>query len=159
MVEGHVPQGVWVQLPPSAFLLRRVNLATFPTHEWISLLVDKLNSDEQYAQIARNWEGDMVVSVIPGGSLSEPIAYYLDLWHGRCRDAFEVVEELKVKPALSLSAPYENYIKLLKGNLDPIQALMTRKISLQGNFGLVMRNVLTVIDFARCCREITDNFV
>ncbi len=33
--------------------------AVFPTEEWLKGLETKLNSDAKYADIARNWEGDL----------------------------------------------------------------------------------------------------
>ena len=67
-------------------------MARFPSPEWVDVLMDKLNSDPKYSQVARNWEGDILFLVEPGGMLQQSIAYYLDLWHGKCRDAY-VVEE------------------------------------------------------------------
>jgi putative sterol carrier protein len=40
-----------------------------------------------------------------------------------------------------------------------MQALMTRKISVKGNMAILMRSVPTVLDFVRCCREVTDSYV
>ena len=62
-------------------------MATFPTSEWLSALVEKLNSDQKYAQVARNWEGDILVQIDPGGSLNDQVVFYIDLWHGKCRHA------------------------------------------------------------------------
>jgi putative sterol carrier protein len=134
-------------------------VAKFPSQEWLPALVEKLNSDPRYAQVARNWEGDMLVQIDPGGSLKDQIVYYLDLWHGKCRDAYSVGDENVVKAAFTLKAPYENYVRLLKGELEPMQALLTRKLGLTGNMAVLMRNVPTVLDFVRCCREVTDAFV
>jgi putative sterol carrier protein len=134
-------------------------VATFPTPEWLPALVEKLNNDQRYAQVARNWEGDMLVRIDPGGSLTNPIAYYLDLWHGKCRDAYLIENGSSVKAAFTLKAPYESYVRLLKGELEPMQALLTRKLGLTGNMAVLMRNVPTVLDFVRCCREVTDAFI
>jgi putative sterol carrier protein len=134
-------------------------MATFPKDEWVEAVKEKLNTDEKYAQIARNWEGDMVYIVEPGGDLQETITFYLDLWHGHCRDAYRVISEQEAKAVFSLKAPYDHYVKLLKGDLEPMQALLTRKISVQGNMAVLMRNVPTVLDFVRCCREVTDGFI
>lgn len=134
-------------------------MAKFPSKDWLESLNQKLNTDEHYAQVARNWEGDMLVVVKPGGALEGEVVYYLDLWHGKCRDAYEVDGPDLPKAVLNLSLPYENAIKLLKGELDAMQALLTRKISVQGNMAILMRNVPTVLDFVRCCREVTDSFV
>jgi putative sterol carrier protein len=134
-------------------------MAKFPTPEWLQALVDKLNSDEKYAQIARNWEADMGFQIEPNGPLTEPQNYYLDLWHGKCRNAYKIDETHQVKPVFVLKGPYENYVRLLKGEWEPMQALMTRKLSVQGNMVVLMRNVPTVLDFVRCCREVTDSFL
>ncbi len=134
-------------------------MAKFPTEEWLQALMDKLNTDERYAQVARNWEGDMAFQVEPGSSLEQPTALYLDLWHGKCRNVFIIDEQHPAKPVFSLKAPYDNYVRLLKGELDPMQALLTRKISVQGNMAVIMRSVPTVLDFVRCCREVTDSFI
>jgi putative sterol carrier protein len=85
--------------------------------------------------------------------------YYLDLWHGKCRNTIVSDGVHELKPVLILKAPYENYLRLLKGELEPMQALLTRKISVQGNMALLMRSVPVVLDFVRCCREVFDGFV
>lgn len=133
-------------------------MAEFPSAEWLQALMEKLNTDEKYAQVARNWEGDMLFQIETGGSVGEPIAFYLDLWHGKCRDAFVVNQDRQVEPVFTLKAPYENYVRLLKGELEPMQALLTRKIGVKGNMAVLMRSVPTVLDFVRCCREVTDSF-
>jgi putative sterol carrier protein len=134
-------------------------MAQFPTAAWLQALEAKLNSDEKYAQIAKNWEGDMLFIVQPGGNLTQEFKYYLDLWHGKCRSAYLVGEQAEPKSTFTLQAPYENVIRLLKGELDPMQAMLTRKLGVRGNMAVLMRNVPTVLDFVRCCREVTDSFV
>jgi putative sterol carrier protein len=134
-------------------------MTQFPADDWLPTLKEKLNTDEQYADIARNWEGDMICKIEPDGPLPEAVIYYLDLWHGKCRDAY-ILEEIGQKnPALLLTASYSNFIKILKGETEVVQALLTRKISVKGNMALLMRNVPTVLDFVRCCREITNSYL
>jgi putative sterol carrier protein len=50
-------------------------------------------------------------------------------------------------------------VRLIKGEIDPMQAMLTRKVSVQGNMALLMRNVPVVLDFVRCCREITTDYL
>jgi putative sterol carrier protein len=133
-------------------------MAKFPSEEWLQSLMVKLNTDEKYAQAARNWEGDMAFRIDPGGAVDAPVSFYLDLWHGKCRQAFVMDGTQEVKPVFVLKAPYLNYVRLLKGELEPMQALLTRKIGVQGNMAALMRSVPTVLDFVRCCREVTDSF-
>ena len=134
-------------------------MALFPSEGWLKELIEKINSDQQYAQIAKNWEGDMVFMIEADSALNEPVIYYLDLWHGKCRDAYTLEDFYAKDPALLMSAPYNTVAQLMKGELEVIQALLTRKISVKGNMVLLMRNVPTVLDFVRCCREITDSYL
>jgi len=59
MVEGHVPQGVGVQVPPSAqrdvisTMFFMDNGTKFPSPEWMQVIKEKLNTDEHYAQVAK----------------------------------------------------------------------------------------------------------
>lgn len=131
---------------------------TFPTPEWVDALADKLNSDARYAQVARNWEGDMVVSVeddAPGTAGSRPVRVYFDLWHGRCREARILLEdEDPPQAAFVLHASLSNILKIFSGDLDPMQAMLTRRLRVEGNLAYMLRNVPTVLEFVRCCREI-----
>jgi putative sterol carrier protein len=132
-------------------------MAQFPSEEWVIAAKAKLNDDARYAQIAKAWEGDIRFVIEPGGPLAEPCWIYLDLWHGTCRDAYlETPNSAGKKTAFTLKAPYENFAKILQGELDPMQAMLTRKLVVQGNMAVMMRSVPTVLDFVRCCRAVTD---
>ncbi len=134
-------------------------MATFPEFSWFEALRDKLNQDENYNRIAQKWEGDFLFAIETGGAITQPIYVYIDLWHGKCREVKVIQNPQEVKAAFVLSAPYPNYISLLKGNIDPMQAMLTQKIRVKGNMAVLMRNIPTVLDFVRCCREVTDGFV
>jgi putative sterol carrier protein len=165
MVEGHVPQGVGVQVPPSAHpevvskRNRMNNKAIFPSKEYMQAVKEKLNTDERYAKIAQNWEGDMRLVLEPDGSFDKIMWLYFDLWHGKCRDAYIEDQSSSKTPTFILNAPYGNFIRLLSGEIGPMQALMTRKLTIRGSMAYMMRNVPTVIDFVRCCQEITNSWI
>ena len=129
--------------------------AIFPSVEWLKEFETKLNSDEHYAQVARNWEGDMYFIIEPEGNLKAQTVMYLDLWHGKCRATEMVADIAQHSPAFTLKAGYVNLAKVLKGELDPMQAMLTRKLDVKGNMVVMMRNVPTVLDFVRCAREVT----
>lgn len=130
--------------------------ATFPSLEWLKGLDEKLNSDDKYAQVAKKWEGDIVIIIEPEGSLEEQITIYLDLWHGACRSVdYNPGLEKYPNPVFALTATYNNITAILTGKLDPMTAMMTNKLKVKGNLGYMMRNVPTVLDFVRCAREVT----
>ncbi len=130
--------------------------AIFPSLEWLQGLQEKLNSDEKYAQVAKKWEGDILCVLDPDDRLPEQALLYIDLWHGKCREVALWDEIGDKKPAFILKASYTNFLHVLQGKLDPMQAMLTRKLGVQGNMAVMMRSVPTVLDFVRCAREVTD---
>jgi putative sterol carrier protein len=52
----------------------------------------------------------------------------------------------------TLRAPRRHFLKVVTGELDPMQAMMTRRLRVEGNMAYMLRNVPTVLDFVRCCR-------
>lgn len=131
----------------------------FPSPEWLDELYIKLNSDERYASIAKKWESDICVVIEPSGNFKERMIYYIDLWHGKCRRV-EVLKEIgDLKPAFILTATYDHIVMIMKGQLDPMQAMLTRKLKVQGNMAIMTRNIPTVLDFVRCAREITGEII
>lgn len=130
--------------------------AVFPSEEWLRGLEDKLNSDAQYAEIARNWEGDLFFTIEPEGNLKEQLTFYLDLWHGTCRKVeYNPDASAHPNPAFKLNATYNNITAVLTGKLNPMTAMMTMKLKVNGSMGYMMRNVPTVLDFVRCAQEVT----
>ena len=134
-------------------------MSIFPSAEWMQDIKEKLNTDEQYAQIAQKWEGDMRLVLDPDNSLKDSMWLYFDLWHGKCRDAYIEDQSSSLKPAFILKAPYGNFIRILSGEVGPMQALMSRMLSVRGNFAVLMRSVPTVINFVRCCQEVTQSSI
>lgn len=133
----------------------------FPSAEWLQALKEKLNADEKYANIAKKWEGDIMFNIEPEGSLTKPVKLYIDLWHGKCRGAY-IVDETRTEqlnPAYVLSAPYGNFQRILNSDLDPMQAMITRKLRVQGSMTYMMRNVPVVLDFVRCAQELDTEYI
>lgn len=130
--------------------------AIFPSEEWLTGLEIKLNSDERYREVAKNWEGDLFFFIEPEGNLNERLTFYLDLWHGSCRKVkYKASPEAYPNPAFTLSATYNNITAILSGKLNPMTAMMTSKLKVRGSMGYMMRNVPTVLDFVRVAQEVT----
>lgn len=123
----------------------------FPSHEWVTALCEALNTSEAYAEAAKNWEGDLYFIIEPGGSLTEQAILYMDLWHGKCREAKGITDPGEKNPAFVMSAAYETWVRVIKAELDPIQGLMTRKLKLKGNMTMIMKNVKAAQELVKCC--------
>lgn len=134
--------------------------AIFPSPEWLRGLEEKINSDDKYAQTAKNWEGDVLFIIAPDGNLESPLSLYFDLWHGSCRlTEYNPDPEKFQDVVFTMNANYRNITAILTGKLDPMTAMMTNKLKVHGNWGYLMRSVPTVLDFVRCAREVTDEIL
>src|SRR5512143_3385148 len=105
----------------------------FPSDGWVKALMQDLNDSPAYAEAAKNWEGDFYFVVEPAGALDRPVTLYMDLWHGKCREAFQVTDETAKTPVFRMSAPATTWKKVLTEKLDPIQGLVTGQLKLRGN--------------------------
>ena len=119
-------------------------------------LHQKLNTDGHYMAVAKRWEGDLYFDIRPDGNLAEAVAMYLDLWHGTCRGVqYGVQLEKLPRPKFVLTSRYRSFADVLLGKTDPMTAMMTNRLRVDGSLGYMMRHVPTVLDFVRCAREIT----
>ena len=134
--------------------------AIFPSEEWLKGLEANLNADKHYGELAKNWEGDLFFVIEPAGNLKEGLTFYLDLWHGKCRKAeYKPDASAYPKPAFILSATYDNITAILTGKMNPMTAMMTMKLKVQGSMAYMMRNVPTVLDFVRVATEATNEIL
>ena len=130
----------------------------FPSEAWIQAMMQDLNASEAYQEAARHWEGDFFFVVDPGGSQPERVILYMDLFHGKCRQAYRVTEAMQVQPAFRLSGPVATWKKVMTRKLDPMQAMMTGQLKLQGNMATVMRNVRAAKELVESCTRIPTDF-
>jgi len=130
--------------------------AIFPSEEWLKGLEARLNTDERYNGIAKNWEGDLLFNIEPEGNLKEQLTFYIDLWHGKCRKVeYKPQMDSHPTPVFTLTASYNNITAVLTSKLNPMTAMMTSKLKVKGSMGYMMRNVPTVLDFVRVAQEVT----
>jgi putative sterol carrier protein len=130
----------------------------FPGAEWVEQLKDEINRSDAYASAARTWEGDFYFIVKPGPGIPEAVRFYLDLWHGRCRDAHLVAGSESGRPEFVIAGTLDTYRQIFTEELGPIEALMRRKLEIQGNMLKVMRAVKATVELVNCCTRIDTEY-
>ena len=129
----------------------------FPSDVWVKALMEDLNQSQAYADAAKNWEGDFFFVIEPAGSMTAPVTLYMDLWHGKCREAY-VAEADHLKPVFNLRGPVATWKKVMTKKLDPMQALMTGQLKLSGNMAMIMRNVRAAKELVESCTRIPTDY-
>jgi putative sterol carrier protein len=115
-------------------------MAKFPSEEWVKEYMAKLNANTNYEDAAKTWEGAMTFVVEKDEQFDREGYIYLDLYHGKCRDAkFSWVESDLPHPDYRYIGPYGNWRKLMNKEIDPIQGLLIGKFRLEGSMMKIMR--------------------
>lgn len=116
----------------------------FPGEEWWSAFIQAVRASEDYPKVAADWEGDVsfVVEAEPSKGVPETVCGWLDLWHGECRDgAWAVALEQAEMAPFVIRAPYSRWKEVIRGDLDPVKAMMQGKLKVSGDLPAIIRHV------------------
>ncbi len=130
----------------------------FGSDEWAKAFMEEINKNEAYAKAAADWEGDFYFVVQPKKMFDKQIVLYIDLWHGKCRDAKVVEDESQYSPEYKLIASDDNWKAIIDRKLDPIRGMMIRKLKLEGNMGKIMRYVRAAQELVNSATRVPTEF-
>jgi putative sterol carrier protein len=125
---------------------------------WVKALAEAINNSSAYAEAAKTWEGDFYFIVDAGEGVEEEIIMYLDLWHGKCREAFVATDPSVKDPEFVINAPESGWRKVIAKELDPIQGLMTRRLKLKGNMVKIMKAVKAAKELVECATQVPTQY-
>ena len=111
-------------------------MVLFPSKEWISLFKEKLNINAAYKDAAKDWEGDFLFIITPDNGLKKEVVFYLDLWHGQCRDAR--FAKPKEQAAFVFKGPFSNWKRVIRGELDPLRGLIRGMFTIDGDSKVIL---------------------
>jgi putative sterol carrier protein len=130
----------------------------FPSDEWVKAFAEQLNASEDYERSAKDWEGDFLFISEPDKVSSETRYLFVGLYHGKCTDAAEVASENEREAQFIIRAPYSNWRKVIEGKLEPISAIMVRKLKLKGDMMKVMRYPKAAKELVNCVSRVPTDF-
>lgn len=111
-------------------------MVRFPSDEWIKTFKDELNNNKAYEEAAKDWEGDFLFVITPDEDLKKEIVFYIDLWHGKCRDAYLV--KGKKNAMFVFKGPFSNWKKIIRKELDPIRGLIRGMFTVDGDSRVIL---------------------
>ncbi len=129
----------------------------FGSEQWVKAFMEAINASQGYAEAAKTWEGDFYFIIEPGPGGKETVMY-VDLWHGKCREAFLVADRSAKKPAFVIIAPETAWRKVIEKKLDPIQGMMTRQLKLTGDMVKIMKAVKASKELVECTCKVPTKF-
>ena len=132
----------------------------FPTREWFGALVDAINGSAAYREAAADWEGDVafVIEADPERAVPDDVWGYLDLWHGRCREGGLVTPDRGAEAEFVISAAYRRWKDVVRGELDPVRAMMQGKLRVRGDLPKILRSVQAAHELVVLCGDVPTRF-
>jgi putative sterol carrier protein len=76
----------------------------------------------------------------------------MDLWHGACRGV-----SFGTQPADSefrITAPYPTWKRVIEGKVDPIRAIMTRQLQVDGPMTRILKSPKAAVELVNCARQL-----
>lgn len=131
----------------------------FPSEEWIKAFKEEVNKNKAYEEAAKDWEGDFLFIATPSENLDKEVVFYIDLWHGKCRDAYQVPSRDSKTAEFIYEGPYSNWKKLIMGEIDPIKGLLTRKFKLSGSMMKIMRYTRAANELVKTAQKVPTEFI
>jgi putative sterol carrier protein len=135
-------------------------MAEFPSEAWLAEYVERINGSDSYREAAATWEGDvaLVIEAEPDKGVPEDVWTWIDLWHGKCREARIVPEGEGERARFVIRAPYSRWKEVIRKELDPIKGMMQGKLRLKGDLPTIVRHVKAASELVNLAGTVPTEF-
>jgi putative sterol carrier protein len=103
----------------------------YPSLAWIKELERICNTDSSFKDAASDFVGKMVLHIEADDKLGKDVCLFIDVGDGRIKESAEYAS-IQDRPDADyiLSAKYTQWKQVISGQLEPLRAIMTRKMKL-----------------------------
>lgn len=136
-------------------------MAVFPSDEWLTTYRDLINGSDEYRASSATWEGDIAfyLEAEPDRGVPDDLVAWLDLWHGECRGARMITPEEAETAAYGIRAPYSRWREVLRGDLEPVKAMVQGKLKLRGDLAEIVRHVRAAKELVNLTTQVPTEFL
>ncbi len=135
---------------------------TFPSPEWAAEFKKQVQGSTAYKQAAATWTFGPVALVTkadPAIGLPEDIGMWLDIERGNCSDVRVVPKAEAEKAPFCISGEYARWKSVLRKELDPIKAMMQKKLELKGQMTTIVKYVNASKELVECATRVPTKFL
>ena len=126
---------------------------------WADALRAVINDDADYKAAAKGWKWPMALVLDRAEDLGYPddVAVRLDLDAGDCREA-RIVRAEDADAPFVLRGPYGVWKRIVRGELDPVAAVVKRELALDGNLHTMLMHAKTAKALVACAQKVPTTY-
>jgi putative sterol carrier protein len=135
---------------------------TFPSPEWAAEFKKQVDASAAYRQAAATWTFGPVALLTkadPSIGLAEDVGMWLDIDRGSCREVRVVPRAEAEQAPFCISGEYARWKSVLKRELDPIKAMMQKKLELKGQMTTIVKYVNASKELVECATRVPTAFL
>jgi putative sterol carrier protein len=128
-------------------------MALFATEEWAQALADEMNADKEMAKAGKGFDATIQFVIQNAGDRGD-IPFWTHLKDGK-------VLELgtgEKKCDYVIAGDYGVWKEIVEGNQDPLQAIMVKKLTFEGNMQIIMKYIKAVNQMMEDVKKIPTEF-
>ena len=99
----------------------------------------------------------LVLQPAPAFGYPDAVAVELSLDRGACHGA-EIRDPQQLSAPIVLSAPYETWKAVVRGELDPLAGVTRGKIAVRGSLATLMMHAKAAVALVACARAVPTEF-
>lgn len=134
----------------------------FPGPEWTAAFKQQLDNSAGYKAAGATWTHGAIALVVrkePNLGLAEGVGMWLDLHQGVCREARVVTEAEAQSAPFCITGDYARWKEVLQKQLDPIKAMMQKKLELRGAMTTIVKYVNAAKELVEASTRVDTKFL
>jgi putative sterol carrier protein len=134
----------------------------FPSAEWAAEFKRAVDQSATYRVAGKDWTHGAVALVVradPSIGLQEDTALWLDLDRGLCREVKLVSRAEADRAPYCISGDYSRWKAVIRKELDPIKAMMQKKLELKGQMTIIVKYVNASKELVECATRVPTQFL
>src|SRR5262245_17829799 len=135
---------------------------TFPSPEWATEVKRKLDGSAAYKAAGATWPHGPVALAVradPAIGMTENVGLWLDLHQGVRREAKVVSRAEADKAPFCITGEYSRWKSVIRKELDPIKAMMQKKLELKGQMTTIVKYVNASKELVECATRVPTKFL
>jgi putative sterol carrier protein len=135
---------------------------TFPSPEWAAEFKKEVQRSSAYRQAAATWTFGPVALLTRADAaigLPEDVGMWLEIDRGNCSDVRVVSAAEAGKAPFCITGDYARWKSVLKKELDPIKAMMQKKLELKGQMAMIVKYVNASKELVECATRVPTAFL